>query len=139
MQLCLKPSTPANFYFSSSVSSVFAWPGPGLVPEAVTEKPEYAQNMGCESGTVSLSPPSRFSILIRFDVFLSFRREVRLFPISPLSSPLFSSTLTFLSAFYFPGVNGSSRSSARSSRKPLLSKLEFSVSQSRDFLPLDPR
>lgn len=46
MKLALVPSTPGDFYFSSSVSSVFGWAGPGPVPEAVTESPSNAQNMG---------------------------------------------------------------------------------------------
>lgn len=56
MKLCLgPPTTPAHYYFSSSVSSVFAWPGPGPVPEIVTEDPECAQNMGCQSPS-SITP-----------------------------------------------------------------------------------
>ncbi|KAF8549988.1 L-aminoadipate-semialdehyde dehydrogenase [Imleria badia] len=37
---------PAKFFFASSVSAVANWPGPGLVPEAVTDNPEVAQEMG---------------------------------------------------------------------------------------------
>lgn len=40
------PSQSAHLYFASSVSAVFAWPGPGDVPEAVTDDPAVAQNMG---------------------------------------------------------------------------------------------
>lgn len=37
---------PAKFFFASSVSAVANWPGPGLVPEAVTDNPAVAQEMG---------------------------------------------------------------------------------------------
>lgn len=48
MQLALSSprSQPAKFFFSSSVSAVANWPGPGLVPEAVTDNPTVAQEMG---------------------------------------------------------------------------------------------
>jgi len=36
----------ADFYFASSVSAVAAWPGPGAVPEAITDDPSVAQGMG---------------------------------------------------------------------------------------------
>ncbi|KAG6378292.1 male sterility protein-domain-containing protein [Boletus reticuloceps] len=39
-------SQPAKFFFASSVSAVANWPGPGLVPEAVTDNPVVAQEMG---------------------------------------------------------------------------------------------
>ncbi|KAH0827399.1 male sterility protein-domain-containing protein [Lanmaoa asiatica] len=39
-------SQPAKFFFASSVSAVANWPGPGLVPEAVTDNPAVAQEMG---------------------------------------------------------------------------------------------
>ncbi|KAH7929842.1 putative aminoadipate reductase [Leucogyrophana mollusca] len=39
-------SHPADFYFASSVSAVAAWPGPGSVPEAVTDDPFVAQGLG---------------------------------------------------------------------------------------------
>lgn len=51
------PSTPAaHFYFASSVSAVFAWPGPGDVPEEVTDDPSVAQDMGY-ARCVSSAPP----------------------------------------------------------------------------------
>ncbi|KZT51231.1 putative aminoadipate reductase [Calocera cornea HHB12733] len=37
---------PAKFFFSSSISAVFAWKGPNAVSEAVTDDPHVAQNMG---------------------------------------------------------------------------------------------
>ncbi|KAH7912004.1 L-aminoadipate-semialdehyde dehydrogenase [Hygrophoropsis aurantiaca] len=37
---------PADFYFASSISAVASWPGPGPVPEAVTESPLVAQGIG---------------------------------------------------------------------------------------------
>ena len=39
-------SQPAKFFFSSSISAVANWPGPGLVPEAVTDNPAVAQEIG---------------------------------------------------------------------------------------------
>ncbi|KAG8995366.1 hypothetical protein FRB94_009200 [Tulasnella sp. JGI-2019a] len=46
MSLGLVSSRQASFYFSSSVSAVAGWPGPGDVPEAVTADPNVAQKMG---------------------------------------------------------------------------------------------
>ncbi|KIJ19149.1 hypothetical protein PAXINDRAFT_161353 [Paxillus involutus ATCC 200175] len=37
---------PSKFFFASSVSAVASWPGPGDVPEAVTDDPFVAQDMG---------------------------------------------------------------------------------------------
>ncbi|KZO94102.1 acetyl-CoA synthetase-like protein [Calocera viscosa TUFC12733] len=37
---------PPKFFFSSSISAVFAWKGPSPVPESVTDDPHVAQNMG---------------------------------------------------------------------------------------------
>lgn len=49
MQLALDSprGQPAQFFFASSVSAVANWPvGQGLVPEAVTDNPAVAQEMG---------------------------------------------------------------------------------------------
>lgn len=37
---------PAKFFFASSISVVANWTRPGLVPEAVTDNPAVAQEMG---------------------------------------------------------------------------------------------
>ncbi|KAG2146015.1 putative aminoadipate reductase [Suillus bovinus] len=37
---------PADFYFASSISAVAAWRGPGSIPEAITDDPSVAQEMG---------------------------------------------------------------------------------------------
>ncbi|KAF8839463.1 L-aminoadipate-semialdehyde dehydrogenase [Paxillus ammoniavirescens] len=39
-------SHPSKFFFASSVSAVASWPGPRDVPEAVTDDPFVAQDMG---------------------------------------------------------------------------------------------
>ncbi|KAG8213592.1 L-aminoadipate-semialdehyde dehydrogenase [Butyriboletus roseoflavus] len=39
-------SQPAKFFFASSISAVANWPGPGLVPEVVTDNPAVAQEIG---------------------------------------------------------------------------------------------
>lgn len=46
MALGLESSHLASFYFASSVSAVSRWPGPSPVPEAVTEDPRVAQDIG---------------------------------------------------------------------------------------------
>jgi len=37
---------PAKFFFTSSLSSVLHWPGPGLIPEAVIDDPAVSKDMG---------------------------------------------------------------------------------------------
>lgn len=55
IKLCLESPTVADFYFASSVSSVMAWPGPGPVPEAVTNDTSVAQGMGYEDSAPGIS------------------------------------------------------------------------------------
>lgn len=50
-----KHSEPAQFYFCSSISVVFSWPGPGQIPEDVFDDPRFAQQTGYARSKVSVS------------------------------------------------------------------------------------